>query len=132
VTQDQVDAHCLPAPNYQVGDHVWLDALDWKTRRPAHKLDNKLNGLFRVLRVLSPYAYRLGLADGMRIHLVFRVSLLEPAADDPYPGQRPDPPPPVEIDRELEWQVDEVLDSRWTGRGRNRKLEYLVKWTGYD
>jgi hypothetical protein len=28
--------------------------------------------------------------------------------------------------------MDEVLDSGWTGRGRNRKLEYLVKWTGYD
>jgi hypothetical protein len=62
--QDQADAHCLPAPNYQVGDRVWLDARNWKTRRLAHKLDNKLNGLFRVLRVLSPYAYRLGLADG--------------------------------------------------------------------
>jgi hypothetical protein len=74
----------------------------------------------------------LELAEGMRIHPVFHVSLLEPAADDPYPGQRPDPPPPVEIDGELEWQVDEVLDSRWTGRERNRKLEYLVKWTGYD
>jgi hypothetical protein len=101
------------------------------TRWPAYKL-NKRHGPFRVLEVLSPYAYRLELAEGMRIHPVFHVSLLEPAADDPYPGQRPNPPPPVEIDGELEWQVDEVLDSRWTGRGRNRKLEYLVKWTGYD
>jgi transposase InsO family protein len=130
--QDQADAHRLPAPNYQVGDRVWLDARNWKTRRPAHKLDNKRHGPFRFLEVLSPYAYRLELAKGMRIHPVFHVSLLEPAADDPYPGQRPNPPPPVEIDGELEWQVDKVLDSRWTGRGRNRKMEYLVKWTGYD
>jgi hypothetical protein len=54
-----------------VGDRVWLDARNWKTRWPAHKLDNKRHGPFRVLEVLSPYAYRLELADGMRIHPVF-------------------------------------------------------------
>jgi hypothetical protein len=128
--QDNADEHRLPAPNYQVDDRVWLDGRNWKTRRPAHKLDNKRHGPFRVSEVISPYAYRLELAEGMRVHPVFHVSLLDPAADDPYPGQRQDPPPPVEIDGEQEWFVDEILDSRLYGR--HRKLQYLVKWTGYD
>ena len=64
----------------------------------------------------------------MKIHPVFHVSLLEPAADDPYPGQPQPAPPPVIVDGEEEWQVDDILDSRM----RYRRLQYLVKWTGYD
>jgi hypothetical protein len=56
--------------------------------------------------------------------------LLMPAANDPYPGQRQPPPPPVEIDGEPEWYADAILDSRMFGR--QRELQYLVKWTGYD
>ena len=47
----------------------------------------------------------------------------------PFPGQRADPPPPVDVD-EVGYLVDEVLDSR--EHGRWRKLQYLVKWSGYD
>jgi hypothetical protein len=128
--QEYADNHRLPAPNFHVGDLVWLDARNWKTKRPAHKLDNKRHGPFKISEVISPYAYRLELSEGMRIHPVFHVSLLEPAANDPYPGQRQPPPPPVEIDGEPEWYADAILDSRMFGR--QRELQYLVKWTGYD
>jgi transposase InsO family protein len=128
--QDNADEHRIPAPNYQVGDKVWLDARNWKTRRPASKLDNKRHGPFEVTEKVSAYAYRLRLHEDMHVHPVFHVSLLEPAPDDPYPGQRQDPPPPVEIEGEQEWFVDQILDSRLHGRWR--KLQYLVKWTGYD
>jgi len=66
----------------------------------------------------------------MQIHPVFHVSLLEHAANNPFPGQQNPPPPPVEIDGEEEYFVDRILDSRLFGRGR--RLQYLVKWTGYD
>ena len=38
------------------------------------------------------------------------------------------PPPPLVIDREEEWEVEEVVDSR----RRYRKLEYGVKWVGNE
>jgi hypothetical protein len=128
--QDSADDNRLPAPNYQVNDCVWLDGRNWKTHRPAHKLDNKRHQPFRISEVVSPYAYRLELSEGMRVHPVFHVFLLDPAASDPYPGQHQDPPPPVEIDGEPEWYADAILDSRTFGC--RHELQYLVKWTGYD
>ncbi|KAG0363633.1 hypothetical protein BGX24_004858, partial [Mortierella sp. AD032] len=38
------------------------------------------------------------------------------------------PPPSVEIEGHDEYEVESLLDSRI----RYRKLEYLVKWLGYD
>ena len=56
------------------------------------------------------------------------ISELEPAANDPYLGQIVAPPPPVEIDAEAEWEVEEVLNAKI----RYRKLQYLINWMGYD
>jgi hypothetical protein len=48
---------------------------------------------------------------------------------DPIPGQRPaPPPPPTLIDGEEEYEVEAILDSRM----RYNRLEYLVKWKGYN
>ena len=70
----------------------------------------------------------------MRVHNVFHVSLLRPAADNPLPGQRQPPPPPVEVEGTEEWEVQDILDSRWDrrGRGGQPRLRYTVKWTSYD
>ena len=69
----------------------------------------------------------------MRIHPVFNVSLLRPAAVTPLPGQVQPPPPPVEVDGLEEWEVEEVVDSRIDrrGRGGRPRLKYTVKWIGY-
>jgi hypothetical protein len=64
----------------------------------------------------------------MKCHNVFHVSLLEPTADDAYPRQNTEPPPPVEIDREDKYFIEAVLDSRI----HRRKLQYLIKCVGYD
>ena len=49
---------------------------------------------------------------------------------NPFLGQRQPPPPPVKVDSEDEYRMDDVLDSRLVGGWR--KLQCLVKWTGYD
>lgn len=131
--EEQANRKRRPARRYQVGQEVWLDARNIKTLRPAKKLDWKNCGPFKIDKIVSPWAYRLKLPESMKIHPVFHVSLLRPAADDPLPAQRNEPPPPIEVDGLQEWEVEEVLDSRWDRRGRGRpRLKYTVKWTGYD
>ncbi len=127
--EDNANAHRLPAPVYQVGDEVWLDAKNIRTQRPSRKLDWKNLGRFKIKRVLNPYVYELDLPESMRIHNVFHVSKLEPAATDPLPGQEVLPSPPVIVDGEISYEVEEILDSRVVQGGNVR---YLVKWTGYD
>jgi len=64
----------------------------------------------------------------MKIHPVFHVSLLEPYKESTLPGRVQEPPPPIEIDGDEEFEVSEILDSRI----HRRRLEYLVHWQGYD
>ncbi|KAH7478801.1 Transposon Tf2-9 polyprotein [Fusarium oxysporum f. sp. matthiolae] len=131
--EDQANRHRRPARRYQEGDHVWLDARNIKTLRPQKKLDWKNIGPLKITKVISPYAYRLDLPASMKIHPVFHTNLLRPAATDPLPGQNPDPPPPVEVEGVEEWEVEDVIDSRWDrrGRGGRPRLKYTVKWAGY-
>jgi hypothetical protein len=132
--EDQANKTRRPARRFTEGQSVWLDARNIKTLRPQKKLDWKNLGPFRIRKVVSPYAYELELPPVMRIHPVFHVSLLKPAVQDPLPSQRPEPPPPVEVDGLEEWEVEEVIDSRYDrrGRGGRPRLKYTVKWVGYD
>jgi len=109
---ETADTYRLPTPHYQVGDLMWLDARNWKIRQPSAKLDHQRHGPFKIACKISSHAFWLELHGSMQVHPVFHVSLLEPAAQDPLPGQQPPPPPPVEIDGEQEWFVDSILDSR--------------------
>jgi hypothetical protein len=41
-----------------------------------------------------------------------------------------EPPQPVVVDNEDEWKVEDILDSRLSGRGK--RLQYRVRWKGLD
>lgn len=118
----------LPAPSFKIGDQVWLSAKNIRTVRLSKKLDHKRLGKFKVSQVVSPYAYKLDLPASTKVHPVFHVSLLEPAADNPIPGQVIVPAPPVEVEGHEKWEAVTVLDSRLF----RRRPEFLVKWRGYD
>ena len=60
---------------------------------------------------------------------VFNVVKLSAAPDDPIPGRKPRaPPPPIVVNGEPEWEVEEVLDSRWHWR----RFQFLIKWKGFS
>jgi len=118
------------APVFQPGDRVYLDASDIKTTCLSPKLSHHRLGPFEIERQVGPLAYRLKLSHGLRqLHLVFNVVKLSAALDDPIPGRKPQaPPPPIVIDREPKWEVEEVLDSRW----HRRRFQFLIKWKGFS
>src|SRR5260221_11875891 len=67
------------------------------------------------------------------VHLVFHVSQLEPARPNPFPLRQQLPPLPLQIDRESEYKVSEILDSKVDRCCRlENRLHYLVCWTGYE
>ena len=62
------------------------------------------------------------------LHPIFNVVKLTLAPEDPIHRRCPlHPPLPEIIDREEEWVVEEILDSKVV----NWKLHYLVKWEGF-
>jgi transposase InsO family protein len=119
-----------PAPELKPGDKVYLDASDIQTTRPSAKLAHKNLGPYEVLERVGYGSYRLRLPPSLRrLHPVFPIVKLTLAPPDPIPGRilRP-PPPPVLVDGHEEYEVETILNSRV----RWRRLEYLVKWKGYD
>jgi len=59
-----------------------------------------------------------------QLHPVFNIVKLTPAPEDPITGWRiEDHLPPIVIDGEAEWEVEEILDSR----RHQRRFQYLIK-----
>lgn len=120
----------LAQPTLNPGDLVMLKRTNIKTARPSSKLDAKSLGPFKVLEAVNSRSFRLDLPVSMsRLHPVFHVSLLEPYQANTLPGRVVPPPPPIEIEGESEYDVEEILDSRLFYR---KRLQYLVRWTGYQ
>ena len=64
----------VPAPEYHIGDKVYLDASNICTMRPLQKLTHHYLGPFTVTRRVSRNAYRLQLPASMsQLHPVFNV-----------------------------------------------------------
>jgi len=64
-----------------------------------------------------------------QLHPVFNIVKLTPAPDNLIAGRKmEDHPPPIVIDREAEWEVEEMHDSHW----HQRRFQYLIKWKGYS
>jgi len=59
----------------------------------------------------------------MRIHNTFHISLLDLYNDNKLPSQRLEPPPPIIIEGEPEYELEEIIDLRL----HYNKLQYRAK-----
>ena len=123
---EQANRHCKDV-DYEVGDMVFLNSKNIKTQRPSKKLNDKMLDPFKVIAKVER-AFQLELPRTMLIHNVFHPGLLRKAATDPLSEQRQTPSPPIIVNDQEEWEVDEILNSRHFGCGR--QLQYQVKWHG--
>ena len=135
---------------FAVGDKVLLSTANLALkilRSGTRKLAPKWAGPFTVTERVGSLGYRLKLPDTMLVHDVFHVCYLRGYKND----QRKAPPPVPELDDEGEqtWEVDagsqrvfffffffffwvgETLDHKEFKQGRQHKLKYLLRFTGY-
>lgn len=119
----RVDIH------FDKGSQVMLAAKNIRTLRASKKLADQFLGPFEVLDRVGANAYKLKLpAKYGRLHHTFHVSLLQ--AYRARPGV--EPPEPVDIEGEQEWEVEQVLDKRIKRVGRGKRTEYYVRWKGFS
>jgi hypothetical protein len=78
--------------------------------------------------MVGPVAYELKMNPGWRVHPVFHVSLLEPYRES---GRVQLPPPPIEMEGALEYEVELIFEHRIWGI-KNPKACYKVAWKGYS
>ena len=113
---------------WKSGDKVWLEGRNLKLHYPSKKLAPKREGLFEIVQVISPVAYKLWLLPTWKIHDVFHASLLSSYRETPEHGLNFSNPPPDLIRGEEEYKIDKILSHHGT-RGQR---QYLVSWKGYS
>jgi len=120
------DFHRGEAPEYKVGNKVWLSTKNFNVDQPSHKLMEQQLGPYEIVKIISPNAVKLKLPASFKIHDVINISRIHPY-HPPAAGQSTIPPEPVVIEGTPEYEVEEITDSRL----KCGKLEFLVKWSGY-
>ncbi|CAJ0965877.1 unnamed protein product [Ranitomeya imitator] len=89
------------------------------------KFKPRFIGPYKISEIINPVSLRLALPASFAIHNVFHRSLLRRYVVPVVPSV--DPPAPVLVEGELEYEVEKILDSRFS----RWRLQYLVKWKGY-
>ena len=116
-----------------VGDFAYVVAKHLHMTRPSSKLSEKYLGPFEIIARPGTHSITLRLPDSLcAVHPVFHVSQVKPAHPNTIPNWATPPPPPVVIEGEPEYEIEDILDSKIDNRRRTCKLSYLVKWAGYE
>jgi len=120
------DFHRRQAPEYKVGDKVWLSTKNLNVDRPSCKLTKHQLGHYKIVKIISLNAVKLKLPASFKIHNAINVSCIRPYCP-PVAGQSIIPPEPVTVEGTPEYEVEEIMDL-WL---KCDKLEFLVKWSSY-
>jgi hypothetical protein len=130
--QGPTDHQRTPAPDFKVGKQAFVKAENIHTTCPSKKLSEKSLGPFDIIARPGTHSVTLRLPDHLSaIHPVFYVSQLEPTTPNTIPNHTQPPPPPIEIDGEIEYKIMAILDSKINNQWKCRLL-YFVCWAGYE
>ena len=119
----------VPEDQFRRNEKVWLEGKNLALPYQTLKLAPRRHGPFLITEQISPIAYRLALPPTWAIHDIFHASLLTPYREMSQHGANYTRPPPDLIEGEEEFEVEVVVNHHHYGK--NRQLQYLVKWKGY-
>ena len=125
----QAYKHRTEAPDYKVGDKVWLSTMNLYLTCASKKLSERWVGPYIITKLIGNNAVELKLPRSMKIHPVVNISRVKPYKER-LPGQPLQKPGPITVteDRDIEYKVDYIVDSCW----KEKQLEYLVHWFGFN
>ena len=128
IIKKQFDKKRWNPQGLKVGDNMWLKNKNIHLNQPSKKLDNKRYRPFRISKDIGSGAFQLELLEGWVIYNVFNEDLLTRCVEPKFNRQYEEPAPlPTIINKEEEYEVEEVRKHRKHGRG----TQYLVHWKGY-
>jgi hypothetical protein len=122
-------AHAPLSSKYSQGQRVWLEGKNLPISHGMIKLSPKRYGPFTITKLISPVAFQLDLPVSWNIHPVFHNNLLTPYVETNAHGPNFTRPPPDLINGEAEYEVEAIRSHRYFGK--NKRLQYLLKWKGY-
>ena len=113
------------APSYAIRDHVWLSTDNLRLPHASWKLSERWLGPYSITKLVGTNTIELRLPHSMHILPVINISHIKPYCNR-LPGQPVSAPGPSNVmeDRDEEYEVEYVMDSRYKGK----RLEYLVHW----
>jgi Chromo (CHRromatin Organisation MOdifier) domain len=122
-------AHAPITSKYTQGQRIWLEGKNLPISHSTIKLSPKQYGPFTITKLISPVASRLDLPASWNIHPVFHNTLLTPYIETNAHSPNFMRPPPDLINGEVEYEVEAIRSHRHFGK--NKRLQYLLKWKGY-
>ena len=125
----QADRSRKEVEKYRIGDKILISTKDFSMelmKRATKKLMEKFIGPYVVRKTVLENMVELELPALLRIHPVVNVRKIVKYREQ-VEGQKKIPPPPVKVDGEKEYEVEEILDRQ----ERRGKMKYLVKWKEY-
>ena len=130
--QGPVDRCQSLSPDFKVGEKAFVKAEHFCTTRPSKKLSDKNYGPYEIIARPGTHSVTLWLPNHLRtVHPVFHLSQLELETLNVIPNRIQPPPPPIEIEDKLEYEISEILDPK-IDNWRCCKLLYYVQWEGYQ
>ena len=130
--QKSADTRRSPAPDFKVGDKVFVKAQFFRTTWPSKKLSEKYLGPYKIISQPGTLLFTLRLPESMcSVHPVFHVFMLEPATSNTFSKRIQPAPAPVIIDGEPEYEISWIVDSKINCR-QACKLLYKVIWLEYE